>query len=232
MLDDFPPFPGFRDEAFAFLKGLARHNERDWFKPRKGTFEDEVQWPLRCLVADATRQAAHHGLPFSGDPQRALFRIYRDTRFSKDKRPYKTHASAVLSRTGRRKEPGGLYLHVEPQRSFLAAGFWNPETSVLRRWRTRIAHDSAAFLDVRDRLARSGLALETREQLKRMPRGFEDYAETDAADVLRWKSFTTTRAFPDDALQTPAFTADVVQMMRDVRPLLEYGWELEDEKVG
>ena len=232
MLDDYPPFPGFRDEAFAFLRDLARHNERDWFKPRKETFEDEVQWPLRCLVADATRQAAQRDLPFSGDPKRSLFRIYRDTRFSKDKRPYKTHASAVLSRSGRRKELDGLYLHVEPQHCFLAGGFWNPDTPALRRWRRRIAGDPAAFVDVRDRLEGQGLTLEAREQLKRMPRGFEDYAETDVAEVLRWKSFTVSRTFPDDALQTPAFTGDVVQMMTDVLPLLEYGWGLEDEPVG
>lgn len=231
-MTDYPPFPGFRDEAFDFLKQLAQHNERDWFKPRKETFEDEVQWPLRCLVADAARQATYHDLPFSGDPKRALFRIYRDTRFSKNKQPYKTHVSAVLSRTGRRKEPGGLYLHIEPGHSFLAAGFWKLETPALRRWRTRIADEPAAFLDVRRRLAEAGLALETREALKRMPRGFEDYAETDVADVLRWKSFTTSRSFPDVALQTPDFTGDVVQMMRDVRPLLEYGWEVEDEAVG
>ncbi|MGI9175373.1 MAG: DUF2461 domain-containing protein [Rhodothermales bacterium] len=232
MPDDYPPFPGFRDEAFAFLKDLAQHNERDWFKPRKETFTDEVQWPLRCLVADAARQATHHDLSFSGDPKRSLFRIYRDTRFSKNKQPYKTHASAVLSRTGRRKEPGGLYLHIEPGHCFLAAGFWKLETPVLRRWRSRIAGEPAAFLDVRQRLEATGLTLETRESLKRMPRGFEDYAETDVAEVLRWKSFTTSRSFPDSALKTPDFTADVVQMMQDVLPLMEYGWELEDEPVG
>ena len=232
MPEDYPPFPGFRDEAFAFLRELAQNNERDWFKPRKATFDDEVQWPLRCLVADAARQATHHDLPFGGDPKRSLFRIYRDTRFSKNKQPYKTHASAVLSRSGRKKDLSGLYLHIEPGHCFLAAGFWKLETPDLRRWRTRIAQEPAAFLDVRQRLEAEGLTLETRASLKRMPRGFEDYAETDVAEVLRWKSFTTSRAFPDVALQTPDFTQDVVQMMRDVLPLMEYGWELEDEPVG
>src|SRR5690606_41334595 len=82
---DFPPFPGFRPEAFDFLRALAAHNDREWFKPRKEVYEDEVLWPFRCLVADVTREARAQGIPLAGDPQRAIFRIYRDTRFSKDK---------------------------------------------------------------------------------------------------------------------------------------------------
>jgi uncharacterized protein (TIGR02453 family) len=226
---DFPPFPGFRQEAFDFLRALAQNNERDWFKPRKDVYEDEVLWPFRCLVADVTREARAQGVPLAGDPASAIFRIYRDTRFSKDKRPYKTHAGAFLTRTGDREvHGGGFYIHVEPGQCFLGAGSWRPEPKVLRRWRTCIAADPATFLDMAARLEAAGLAFECDgELLKRHPAGFDVDPDAPVAPYLRWKSFLATRRVADDALQDPGFTHAVVQTMRDALPLLEYGWELE-----
>ena len=222
---DLPPFPGFRDDALAFLSALKTHNRRDWFKPRKAVYEDEVLWPLRCLVADAARRAHAEGLPLTGDPKASLFRIYRDTRFSKNKNPYKTHAAAVFSRSGTRKDVGVVYVHVEPGASFLGAGFWRPDTALLRRWRTRMAAAPAVFLDVLARLRATGLEPgHGGNALKRLPRGFENHAGTEIADYLRWKSFTVSRAVDDAALATPAFTDAVVAMMHDALPLLEFGW--------
>lgn len=225
---DFPPFPGFREEAFAFLRDLKANNEREWFKPRKQTFDDEVKWPMQCLVVDASRRLHSRAIPLTGDPKKSLFRIYRDTRFSKNKQPYKTHISGVLSRTGGRKEPGGLYLHVEPGNSFLAAGYWRPETPLLRAWRTRMADQPDLFLQLRDQLAAKDLALDARDTLKRLPRGFDAFKEHEIAEYLRWKSHIVTRQFDDAALMTPAFTDEVVQFATDALPLLTYGWDLVD----
>ncbi len=226
---DFPPFPGFRPEAFDFLRQLARNNRREWFKPRKETYEDEVLWSLRCLVVDAARQAGLRRLPLTGDPKGGLFRLYRDTRFSKNKLPYKTHAGAVLSRTGSRKEEGVVYVHVEPGASFLAAGFWHPEAALLRAWRARMAAAPSVFLEMAHALEAAGLPLaHDGDALKRLPRGFEDFARHEWADYLRWKSFVVSRTVSDEALQAPDFTEAVVQMMRDALPLLDYGWHLVD----
>lgn len=228
-MHDLPPFPGFRDEAFTFLKQLKHHNERDWFKPRKETYQDEIQWPLRCLVADAARQAAFRDLPLTGDPRKGLFRIYRDTRFSKNKQPYKTHASAVLSRSGSRKDEGVVYIHIEPGASFIGGGYWRPDNDLLRPWRTQMAQHPVGFLEVVRKLEAVGLELDhDRDKLKRMPRGFQNHAESDVADYLRWKSFVVTRSVSDDALQTPDFTDSVIATAKDMLPLLEYGWDLLD----
>ncbi len=230
---DYPPFPGFRDEAFAFLKQLKRNNSRDWFKPRKQVYEDEVQWPLRCLVADAARRAHERGLPLTGDPKRSLFRIHRDTRFSKNKKPYKTAAGAILSRSGTRKDHGVVYVHVEPGQAFLAAGYWRPDNDVLRAWRSRMAHDPASILVMVDRLRAAGLTVNHSDNtLKRMPRGFESFADSDVADYLRWKSFIVSRPVDDEVLRSPAFAEAVVQMMAEALPLLEYGWTVVDTQTS
>lgn len=224
---DFPPFPGFRDEALAFLRELKHHNERDWFNARKPVYEDEVRWPMRCLVADLARRASERDLPLTGDPKRSVFRIYRDVRFSKNKQPYKTHVSAALTRSGEKGDDGALYVHVEPGRSFVAVGFWHLERGLLGAWRRRMVEGPGVWLGVRDALAARGLALSNDDEaLKRLPRGFTDYAESDVADYLRWKSFLVERPVDDAAVQHPDFTELVLDVAEGARPLLEFGWGL------
>ncbi len=226
-MTDFPPFPGFRPEAFAFLRALAENNQRDWFKPRKTIFEDEVLWPMQCLVSDASRRASEERLQLTGEPKGSIFRIYRDTRFSKDKSPYKTHIGAFLTRTGQKDEHGGVYIHIEPGKSFLAAGFWRPENTMLRAWRVRMAQEPEQFYELVREVISQGLKLETDESLKRLPQGFNEHTGSQLADYLRWKSFLVTCPVKDLAAQSPAFTQDVVQFMHSAQPLLTYGWEIE-----
>ena len=228
--DAYPPFPGFRDEALAFLRDLREHNDREWFKPRKATYEDELLWPLRCLVGELSDELARAGVPLSGDPKKAPFRIYRDTRFSKNKAPYKTHASLALGRHGDKKAPGGLYVHVEPGGCFLAAGFWVPEPALLRRGRERMVADPAGWLAVVAEVEGAGLALGTGPQstLKRMPRGFEAHAETELAPWLRMKGMVASRDVPDAAPQTPAFVPEIVAFTQAAMPLLRWGWAVAD----
>ena len=227
MLDtSLPPFPGLRAEAFQFLRDLKAHNERDWFKPRKALYDDELVWPTQCLVAEVAREAPRRGLPLTTDATRSLFRIYRDTRFSKNKAPYKTHVGATLTRDGRRDDPGGLYIHIEPESCFLAAGFWAPEPPLLRRWRERMATDPDGFLQVAEQIEEAGLTLATRASLKRMPRGFEDLADHPIADYLKWKGVIVSRPVPDAALMDPGFTQIVLDFAVQAHPLLVYGWDL------
>lgn len=224
---DFPPFPGFRDEALTFLRGLKRHNDRDWFNERKAVYEDEVRWPMRCLVADLVRRSGERGLPLTGDPKRSVFRIYRDIRFSKDKRPYKTHVSAALTRSGDKGDDGAVYVHVQPGRSFIAVGFWHLERDLLGAWRQRMVEWPAAWLGVRDALAAHDLTLsDDDDRLKRLPRGYSEAADSPVADYLRWKSFLVEEAVDDDAVQTPDFTDRVLDVAERARPLLDFGWGL------
>ena len=223
--DDLPPFPGFRAEGLDFLRALKRHNDREWFKPRKQTYDDELLWPLRCLVADFARRAPAAGLALTGDPKRSLFRIYRDTRFSKNKLPYKTHVSAVLSRSGQRKDPGALYVHIEPGASFIAGGYWQPENDLLRRWRGRMTEQPGSFLEMIEKLEDAGFEVTVRDSLKRMPRGFEDASDSDLAGWLKAKSLVAQRPVADEALMHPSFTETVIETARGMAPLLAFGWD-------
>jgi uncharacterized protein (TIGR02453 family) len=223
----YPPFPGFREEAFTFLRQLEDNNERDWFKPRKETYVDEVRGPLECLIADVARRLHEAGLPLTGDPKKSRFRIYRDTRFSNDKRPYKTNVGCVFDRSGSKDKNGVVYVHVEPGASFLAGGFYQPEVKYLRPVRERIAQSPAVFFDLLKRMEERGLTVHSRDDtLTGMPRGFSQYKDDEElADVLRWKHYLVNRDVDDERLTTPAFAEDVVQMAEDAMPLLEFVWD-------
>lgn len=224
--DPLPPFPGFRKDALKFLADLNKNNDRDWFKARKSTFDDEVMWPLKCLVADVAKEVQSRGLQLNGDPKGSIFRIYRDVRFSKNKDPYKTHVAAVLSPSGKKDDPGGIYIHVEPKKCFLAAGYWNPEKNLLARIRESIASKPEVFLGIVKNAEKAGMKLTTHDSLKRMPRGFEDYADSPTAEYLKWKGYIITQDCKEADIQKPEFTQQVADFAVSVRPALEFGWEL------
>ena len=216
-----PPFPGFREEAFAFLRDLKANNRRDWFKPRKETYVDELKGPMECLIADVARRMDQAGLPLTGDPKKSRFRIYRDTRFSDDKSPYKTNVGAVFDRSGQKDEPGVVYVHVEPENCFLAAGFYQPEVKYLKPVRRRIVEDPERFFSLLGEMEAEGLPVHSRgDTLTGMPRGFAEHRDTGRlADVLRWQHYLVTREVEPQALATPDFAESVVQMARDAMPL-------------
>jgi uncharacterized protein (TIGR02453 family) len=224
MRSHSPGFAGFRPAAFQFLAALRDNNDPAWFKPRKAVYEAEVLAPLRALIGDAGAALREAGIPLVGDPARAVFRIYRDVRFSPDKRLYKTHAGAVLTRSGNKRDPGLLYLHVEPGASMVAAGFWHPEPVLLQRLRRAIVANPGEFLDIVARLDGAGAPLASDRKLSRPPRGFEAADGTPVADHVGWKSFTAHAAIGDAEMQSPGLVARVVDVARVALPLLEWGW--------
>src|ERR1700739_1604763 len=93
-------FPGFPSEAITFLRGLTRNNRREWFQPRKEIFETKVKEPMTRLVESVNAELLKFAPDYINDPKKAIYRIYRDTRFSSDKTPYKTHIAAIFPRRG------------------------------------------------------------------------------------------------------------------------------------
>lgn len=110
-----PSFPGFAAADLAFLTGLAAHNDREWFAANRSIYDERLKPTLAALIEALNGAFASRDLPLAGDPKKSLFRIHRDVRFSKDKRPYKTHVSATLTRDGQKLSPGLVYVHIEPE---------------------------------------------------------------------------------------------------------------------
>jgi len=220
-----PGFTGFRPAALQFLRDLAANNNRAWFMDNKPVYEREVVGPLRLLLADVISALASAGSPLTGDPAKAIFRIHRDVRFSKDKLPYKTNSGAVLRKAGGAKFDGILYIHLDPTGCFLASGFYLPEKEALEAIREAIYIDPDRAQALRADLAGRKLGLDMSEALSRMPRGFEAAIDSPVADLLRLKSFTVRRALTAADLARPALVGKIISFAEDSAPLLNFGWQ-------
>jgi uncharacterized protein (TIGR02453 family) len=221
---------GIPAEALDFLRGLAANNNKAWFEANRATYERAVKAPVTALVAAVSAELARRDLPLEGDPKRSTFRIHRDTRFSKDKSPYKTNVGTLWHRQGGKKPGGGvLYLHLAPEGCFAAAAFYQPEPETLDCIRERIRVHPGRFLEAQAALARAGLELSREDMLSRMPRGFEDLKESDVAEALRRRHFIVRRNLTPEQVHGPGLVAALVAMAADSLPLLRFGWAAVDE---
>jgi uncharacterized protein (TIGR02453 family) len=174
----------FTPATLRFFRELAKHNAKPWFEAHRAEYERDVRDPMRALIEQMDVRLARFAPEITGDPKRSMFRIYRDVRFSKDKSPYKTHASCWFShrdadpRVGGDAESGGagFYVHIQPRASFVGAGIWMPPRPLLNRLRDAIAERPAAFERVvkLPAFVRRYGGLDDEAMLKRMPRGFAD----------------------------------------------------------
>ncbi len=215
-------FRGFDEHALEFLSRLARNNRREWFAERKPVYEQTLVQPMERLVEDLATALHAADLPLEAPHRAPVQRIYRDTRFSPNKNPFRTHVASVLYRGGDKSRDGVIYLHLDPKGSFVAAGFWQPEKEALRRWRDAIAADPAPLLRIS-----KALPLNTDDTLQRMPRGYERFAEQPGAALLRLKSFVTQQPIEPAELCSRAVLESLAAFARRAEPLLRYGWSLE-----
>lgn len=218
-----PAFQGFGPGFAAFFAGLAEHQSRDWFEAHKGAYEREVKLPVASLVLDASAMLRGAGIELWGDPKQSVFRIQRDVRFARDKTPYKTHASAILSRNGSKKDRGILYLHLDAAAPFLAAGFYGPEPEVLGELRDQIVLRPDRFRRLRDALAGDGLIFDTDGALQRLPRGYEDVSEPDLQAAVKLKSFVVRRALKSASLGDRGLLDHLLAFARAIDPLIAWG---------
>ncbi|RUU94322.1 TIGR02453 family protein, partial [Mesorhizobium sp. M6A.T.Cr.TU.017.01.1.1] len=132
-------------KAIPFLKALDCHQSGEWFLQNRDLFEQELRDPLGDLDETLTERFAEAGLGLRGDRKKSLFRINRDVRFAKDKRPYNRHLSAILSPDGTKMEQGVFYVHVGLERCFADIAWWQPEPALLLAMRKAIAAKPGEF---------------------------------------------------------------------------------------
>src|SRR5438270_7601935 len=182
-----PRFPGFSPDALAFLRALKRNNRREWFQPRKEKFDALIRTPMGELVDCLNHELARFAPQYITPAPKAVYRIYRDTRFARDKTPYKTHIAAIFPRSNAVKREGAvLYFHFTEKELLVFGGVWNPERDELLAYRAHIQenHEELTEILAGPRLRHACGALQG-EQLSRMPKGFT--VDHPAEDLLRQK---------------------------------------------
>ena len=214
------PSPHFTPGLFRFLSDLRRHNDRTWFQANRERYEAEVRLPLLRFIGDFAGPLRKNSRSFEADARPvggSMFRIYRDTRFSKDKTPYKTHAAAHFRHRASRDDvhAPGFYLHLEPGRNFAAAGLWRPEADALKRVRNAIVGQPRRWRAV----TKGGLKVEG-ESLKRPPRGYEP--EHVFIEDLKRKDFVASVRFPDADVTSPSFLKKYAEPCRTMSPLVAF----------
>ena len=214
----------FTPQTFKFLRELAKNNNRDWFQANKPRFEEHVRDPFLRLIGDLQGPLARVSTHYRADPKPSggsLFRIYRDTRFSKEKTPYKTWAGARLfHERSRQVAAPSFYIHIQPRNCFVAAGLWHPEPPTLKRVREFLANNPAAWLKAtrspafRRRFEMGG------DTLTRPPRGFDPnhpaIEDIKRKDIAAWNNFS-------DAQATAANLRDyVAKQLAGLAPMVDY----------
>jgi uncharacterized protein (TIGR02453 family) len=196
--------PYFSPALFRFLRQLKRHNDRDWFARNRERYEQDVREPLLRLIAESAEPLARISPAVNADPRPmggSMFRIWRDTRFSKDKTPFKTHAAAHFRhRAGRDVHAPGFYLHLEPGNVFFGAGIWHPDKEALDAIRRGIVENAALWKRITKGRAFCRACYWDGDSAKRVPAGI-DPRHPLIEDLLR-KDFTVLAEVPEkDALR-------------------------------
>jgi uncharacterized protein (TIGR02453 family) len=210
----------FAPAGIRFLKGLKRHNDRTWFADRKGIYEEQVQAPWLALI-DEINEALHDFAPESVKPaKKAMFRIYRDTRFSNDKRPYKNHVGAWWSPASLAKTSGGgFYAHVAGDEVVIAAGVYMPQPEQLLAIRRHMQQEHAAMRSMlADKKLRKLMPEFDNNPLQRMPKGFA--ADDPASDLLLCRQWALSTRLLVDVATTPKLVPEIVKRFRAVAPMV------------
>jgi uncharacterized protein (TIGR02453 family) len=217
-------FQGFGPKALAFFTALKFHQDKAWFDENKALYQSDVLDPMVALLDDLTEAFAAKKIPLRADGKRSIFRIHRDVRFARDKSPYKTHCGATLTRFGGKLDQGLIYLHVDPEGCFVAAGFHNLEPADLAKMRQAVAARPAKVKAMQAALGKGKLALTTEFQLSRTPRGFEALKGGPLDGVIRLKSFLVEDPLSEAEILSPELTGKIVDFTLRARPLLDFGW--------
>ncbi|MET3538557.1 DUF2461 domain-containing protein [Chryseobacterium limigenitum] len=208
-------------KTFDFIKKLTKNNNREWFNENKNLYTESQQNVISFLEDLINEMGEFDEELAKLDPKKALFRIYRDTRFSKDKIPYKTNFGASLG-MGKGSQKGGYYLHIEPGKSFLAGGIYMPESSVLKEVRKEISLYGEDFLKVINNkdFKKHFPELDQADKLKKVPQGFEK--EDPMGEYLKLKSFIAVHNLKDEEVLDENAAKNMTEIFKAMKPFNDF----------
>ena len=215
-------FEGFPPEALRFFRGLARNNRREWFQPRKELFDQHVKEPMLTLVTAINGELARFAPDYVTEPNKAVFRIYRDTRFAHDKTPYKDHIAASFGPRGlQKKGAGSFFFSVNHKEIEIAGGVYHPSPEAMMAIRTHISETHEEFRRLLANRKLRGLLGELKgETLSRVPKGFD--AAHPAADLIKHKDWILFDSLDPALAATPGLLTELVARFRAIVPVLDY----------
>jgi uncharacterized protein (TIGR02453 family) len=212
----------FTRKTLSFLRALKRNNNREWFRSRKPQYDEHVRTPMTNLLSRLATDLPAFAPELVSDPRVSLYRIYRDTRFSADKRPLKTHVAAHFPTRGfARNEGAGLYVEVTPAWVWMGGGIYMPSSSDLRAIRDHIAANHRGLHRiVTGKSFRQAVGALDGERLTRVPRGYPK--DHPASEYLRFKQFLAGREFDAEFATTDRFYGHLLAIFRAVAPLARF----------
>jgi len=205
-----------------FLSQLNNNNERDWFHANKSTYQTAVK-DMQTLLQEIINELSAKYIIFEGtEPKKCMFRIFRDVRFSKDKRPYKPNFGAVIAPTGRKSLRAGFYIHIEPNdKSFWAGGTFQPPKEQLQSIRQEIDYNGQILEKIlQNSDFKQKFPTLVGEQLKTSPKGYP--LNHTYIKYLRYKSHIVTKSFKDNACLKPDFVSKTLKVYETIKPLNDF----------
>lgn len=213
--------PRFTPATLKFLRALKRNNRREWFNAHRDDYESNVRQPMTAIVERLAVDFRHFAPEMVASPKLSMYRIYRDTRFSENKAPYKTHAAAVFPTRGLPKHEGaGLYFHVSPTEVWIGGGMYAPQTPQLHAVREHIAANVRRLRAIVEAPAfRKQIEIEG-DRLQRVPHGFAK--DHEAVEYLKYRNFIAGCEFPPAFATSPSFYTTLLQVFRRVAPFARF----------
>lgn len=212
---DFP-------QILKFLSALAKHNDRVWFEKNKDQYL-QAKENFEIFISDFLTELIKFNPALAGlNPKKLPFRIYRDVRFSKDKRPYKTNMGAGISPGGKMMQEPGYYIHIEPGKSFIAGGMYMPEPGNLSKIRQEIDYNGDAL----EKVLKSKTfckwydGFDDFDKLKTMPKGYPK--DHPRLNWLQHRSFIVSHNFTDKEVKDKKFMKQAIDACKAMKPLNDF----------
>jgi len=215
-------FQGFPKEGLQFLKALERNNDREWFDAHKATYTEVVKPAVEALLASVGAGMMKFAPAYVTEPKKAIYRIYRDTRFSHDKTPYKTHVGALFYRADLGKnEASAFYVEISAKHVGLAGGCYMPDADRLRLIRAHIAEHYERFAKMlKGKALAAAMGDLLGEKLSRPPKGF--CADHPGIELLKGKQWYYWRELPAETAVSAAVVKEIVSRFQLMLPVVEF----------